>query len=418
MAQRNSAMFAPHPGVLGNNVGIIGLGIVGTASAHLAARAGYRVAGYDLNPARVKEVGLALGNLSCEISCRPEVLSAADIVVIAVRATTGPDGVNDERALASAWRTVADLPPRERLILIETTVPPGTTRRLATAAPQAVDGALHIAHCPERLRVGDALQDLHKVPRLVGGLTPTATRLGCEFIESLGIPAVPVSEPEVAELAKLLENAFLTTGIALMGEIARMAHALGVSAAEVADAAATKPHGYFPFRPGPAIGGHCLVNDMRMLQSAASSLGVDSELLRGVQHAADRLNDNVLARLQALLAARGISLSQACVWIIGVGFKVGSDDPSGSAALGLVRSLRGRGCSVVFSDSQIRSLTVDDIEVVPANVAPTSFRPDAALLLSGDSSIELDHVAERCRVVLDLGGSRIMRGHACNLERL
>jgi UDP-N-acetyl-D-glucosamine dehydrogenase len=418
VAQRTSAVTAPQRRPFGNSVGILGLGIVGTASAHLAARAGYRVVGYDLNPARVEEVRFALNKQACEISCEPHVLSSADIIVLAVRAATGPDGITNEHALASAWQTVTNLPPRERLILIETTVAPGTTRRLATTGPHPHGALLHVAHCPERLRVGEALEDLRTVPRLVGGLTPTATRLGCEFIESLGIPAVPVSQPEVAELSKLLENAFLTTGIALMGEISRIAHALGIRASEVAEAAETKPHGYFPFRPGPAIGGHCLINDMRLLRSAASALGVDSELLRGVQHAADRLNDNVMARLRVLLAAYEVSLRGACVWLIGIGFKVGSNDPSESAAIGLVRLLRQHGCSVVFSDSQIPASVVDGAAVPPAELMSSTFRADAALLLSGDSAIDLAEVATRCRVVLDLGGSRIMRGDACNLERL
>jgi UDP-N-acetyl-D-glucosamine dehydrogenase len=418
MAQRDSTLVALERPTLQSNVGIVGLGIVGTATARLAAQAGHHVLGYDANPAHATAVGKELRELSCEISSVPAVLSSADVIVIAVRAATGPDGETDLRSLASAFRTLADLPARDRLILVETTVPPGTTRRLAAELPESVRAAVHIVYCPERLRVGDALEQVRKVPRLVGGFTPTATRLGCDFIASLGIPAVPVSQPEVAELAKLVENAFLSTGIAFMGEITRIAHALGISAAEVADAAETKPHGYYPFRPGPAIGGHCLVNDLHMLRDSASSLGLQSELLQGVGRAADGLNDNVVARLQALLATRNLSLHGALVWIIGVGFKVGSKDSSGSAAIGLARLLRARGCFVVFSDSQIDSLTVDDSPLTPAPMESASFRPQAALLLSGDPALELGDVVARSQVVLDLGGSRIMGGQPCSLERM
>ena len=418
MAQRDSTLVALEHPKLKSNVGIIGLGIVGTATARLAAEAGHRVLGYDANPAHAEEIGRKLRELSCEISSAPAVLSSADIIVIAVRAATGLDGATDLQPLISAFRTLADMPTRDRLILVETTVPPGTTRRLVAELPETVRATMQIAHCPERLRVGDSLEQLRKVPRLVGGLTPAATRMGCNFIESLGIPAVPVSQPEVAELAKLVENAFLTTGIAFMGEIARIAHALGISAAEVADAAETKPHGYYAFRPGPAIGGHCLVNDLHMLRGTASSLGLTSEFLQGVGHAADGLNDNVLARLHTLLTTRDLSLRGALVWIIGVGFKLGSNDSSGSAAIGLVRLLRARGCSVVFSDSKIGSLTVDDSPVAPAPTESGSFRPQAALLLSGDPAIELGEVLARSQVVLDLGGSRIMRGDPCQLERM
>jgi nucleotide sugar dehydrogenase len=214
-----------------SNVGIVGLGIVGTVTARLVACAGHRVLGYDSNPDRVRqirtELDAELNGDKCEIANSPAVLSDADVIVIAVRAATDSDGVTDMVPLRQAWRTVAELPARDRLILLETTVPPGTTRRLAAELPPAIRSSTTIAHCPERLRVGDQLQQVRTVPRLVGGLTRSATRRGCDFIESLGIPAVPVAQPEVAELAKLLENGFLTTGIALMGEVARIAHALG-----------------------------------------------------------------------------------------------------------------------------------------------------------------------------------------------
>jgi UDP-N-acetyl-D-mannosaminuronate dehydrogenase len=157
---------------------------------------------------------------------------------------------------------------------------------------------------------------------------------------------------------------------------------------------------------------------MRMLQGTATALGLRSELIEGVQQAADRLNETVVARLQALLAKLDLSLAGAVVWIIGVGFKLGSSDSSGSAALGLVRLLTERGCSVVFSDSQIDSLTVDGAPVARAPIEDASFRPEVALLLSGDSAVDLRDVAGRCRVVFDLGGSRIMRGSVCNLERI
>ena len=418
MAQRDSTLVALERPTRKGNVGIVGLGIVGTATARLAAQAGHRVLGYDANAARVAQICRELQEPSCEISSLPAVLASAEIIVIAVRAAAGPDGATELGPLASAFHTLADLPPRDRLILVETTVPPGTTRRLAADLPDTARQTMHIAHCPERLRVGDSLEQLRKTPRLVGGLTSEATRRGCDFIASLGIPAVPVSQPEVAELSKLVENAFLTTGIAFMGEIARIAHALGISAAEVADAAATKSHGYYPFRPGPAIGGHCLVNDMHMLTGTASSLGLRSELLQGVEHAASSLNDNVLARLQALMATRGLSLRGALVWIIGVGFKIGSDDASGSPAIGLVRSLRAHECSVVFSDSRIGSLTVDDMPVARAPCSSASFQPQAVLLLSGDPDIDLRDVVARSRVVLDLGGSGIMGDCTCKLERM
>ena len=72
---------------------------------------------------------------------------------------------------------------------------------------------------------------------------------------------VPVSAPETAELAKLLENIFRSVNIALMNEMAMLCDRMGVDVWEVADAAATKPFGFMRFTPGPGLGGHCIPLD-------------------------------------------------------------------------------------------------------------------------------------------------------------
>src|SRR5215207_8023745 len=113
MAQRDSTLVARESPTLQRNVGIVGLGIVGTATARLAAQAGHRVLGYDSNPARATQIGRELQELSCEISSVPAVLSGADIIVIAVRAATGPDDATDLRSLVSVFRTLADMPTRD-----------------------------------------------------------------------------------------------------------------------------------------------------------------------------------------------------------------------------------------------------------------------------------------------------------------
>ena len=83
-----------------------------------------------------------------------------------------------------------------------------------------------------------------------------------------------------------------------MGEMTRIAHALGVSADEVARAASTKKRGYHPFRPGPGIGGHCLLNDLELLRKAFETSGMRSDLLGAIADAADQLTPTVVSYLE------------------------------------------------------------------------------------------------------------------------
>lgn len=391
-------------------VGVVGLGVVGSVSARLVAEAGFRCIGIDRNAERLAELRETLSGV--ELGTDMSTLAQADIVMIAVRAEVTGNGadVSMVRAVLESLNRQLQHPA---LLLVETTVPPGTTRKLAHECfgSEALQTQL-ICHCPERLRVGDGMEAVRATPRLVGGMCGSAARLCVEFLASTGIHGVGASAPEVTELAKLLENAFLTTGIALMGEITRIAHELGVSAQEVARAAATKPHGYFPFQPGAGIGGHCLINDLRMLRGAADALGVESELLSGVDRAAARLNTTVMQKLEELLRARDIPLSEAVVCIVGVGFKAGSSDISHTPASEVARHLLSRGASVAYADSLVPKFEVDG-KVITRVATPLALeRADAVLLLSGDPQLDVEAVLDRIPVVLDAGGGRIARGGA------
>jgi UDP-N-acetyl-D-glucosamine dehydrogenase len=389
-------------------VGVIGLGAVGGVSARLIAASGYRVTGVDRNPARIAELRGLADYRDVDMHGDIAALAEADVVFVAVRVESRA-GVTDLAAARAALRALAAATTRSPLILFESTVPPGSTRALATEifGADSLQFAL-TAHCPERLRVGDGIDAIRATPRLVGGLSDTATSLGAAFLERLGVTPVPASNPETTELSKLLENTFLTTGIALMGEVTRLAHAMGISGQEVARAAATKTHGYFPFRPGAGIGGHCLMNDLGMLRSTAARAGLESPMLDGVQHAAARLTDTVVERLERLMAENRLPLDGARVGIVGVGFKPDSADVTNSAAIDLVRALRTRGAEVGYIDSLVADFAVDGARL--ARLAPEQARSlQALLVLGGDRDTDLAMLAAHVPATLDASGRRLLK---------
>ena len=151
------------------------------------------------------------------------------------------------------------------LIVLESTTYPGTTRE--EVAPVLERSGLragrdfHLASRPSAVDPGRVDWTTATTPKVIGGLTPACTQRAVEVYGRACERLVPVGSPEVAELTKLLENIFRSVNIALVNELAILCDRMGIDVWEVIDAAATKPFGFMPFRPGPGLGGHCIPID-------------------------------------------------------------------------------------------------------------------------------------------------------------
>ena len=395
---------------------VIGLGYIGTAFFEALAGAGYSVFGHDRSPAAVTRFQeshrdlLALGR--CAVGADPAGLRDSDVVVVAVRLPVGNDGTVTFEPLESALISLSAHPQAERLVIIECTLPVGTTRDMADFLISHQPGSqLFVAHVPERLRAGDREWTIQRIPHLVGGIDQASTALAVRFLSTICDDVIPVSRPEVTELSKLLENAFLTTNIALVGEITAVASHFGLSAAEVVGAAATKPFGYLKFHPGPGVGGHCLPNDLALLRSEVHRAGVEGTLLDGVSTRLLAMPGYVVDRLECLAAEVNATLANSRVLVIGVGFKIGSHDTTESPAIGVITALRLRGATPVYFDSGVSSFAVSGVlveRITAENLQDERF--PFGVILSGDRTLESKTLVAAVDCLLDAGGGRILVG--------
>ena len=117
---------------------------------------------------------------------------------------------------------------------------------------------LHIAFSPEREDPGNTTFKNTNVPKLVGGLDAASCERAQQLYQAVFTEVVPVESAEIAEAAKITENVFRAVNIALVNELKTVFDAMSIDVNKVIDAAATKPFGYMPFRPGPGLGGHCI----------------------------------------------------------------------------------------------------------------------------------------------------------------
>lgn len=228
---------------------VIGLGTVGFNTAMYCKSRGIDVLGYDIDP---DAVGNALRN-GIYASTRWKDLVRCDIYIICVSTGLDKNGNSDMSAVMEVCRRL--VPKKPRLVCIESTVMPGTTRKVWA---EIFDKKIPTVHCPQRYWADDPYKRGVRRLRVIRGTELTGSLLGQYFYRVvLNIPMHIVSSVEVAELCKVLENAHRYLQIAAAEEFKMLAAKFKVDFNELRTAINTTGNPpLLEARDG--IGGHCL----------------------------------------------------------------------------------------------------------------------------------------------------------------
>jgi len=345
---------------------IIGQGYVGLPLAMAAVDAGWTVIGIEKSGSRVDQLNLgsspveditdtrlakAIQTNKYVASNDPADVSGASVVTICV-----PTPLNDQREpdlglLESATKDVAPFLADGTLLVSESTSYPGTLREIIipiiNSLKLAATKTLYFASAPERVNPGDPVWDQKNTPRLVGGIDEESQKRALAFYNSICDSVVATSTPEIAEAAKILENTFRLVNIAMINEFTQLCSAQGINVHKVINAAATKPYGFMPFRPGVGIGGHCIPVDPLYLTWWARKGGQVASLVERADEIANQMPIYVAER--ALALAKG-SAGSPKVLIMGVAYKPGVGDVRETPASALRAALVARGAEVAWVD--------------------------------------------------------------------
>lgn len=405
---------------------VLGLGYIGLPTASMFANSGHPVVGVEPNP-RVQEalhsgrlhiqepnletlVFAALHSGRLRVQRQPE---PADVFILAV--PTPFVAASHQADLSFVERAAADIVPhlrRGNLVVLESTVPPGTTR--SHLAPILASSGLEpgrdvaLAHCPERVLPGRILLELVENDRLVGGLTVACAERAAELYASFVKGTIVRTDATTAEMAKVMENTYRDVNIALANEFALIAEHIGVDVWEAIGLANRHPR-VNVLRPGPGVGGHCIAVDPWFLAQVAPER---SQLIRTARQVNDEMPERVLERL-ARLAEPPARLA-----LLGLTYKAEVDDVRESPALRLAQLAVERGYQVRLCDPHVAAGTaglpaplqpleqaVRDVEAVVVLVDHAGFReldPDLVGALVArkqllDTRGVLDHGAWRAR---------------------
>ncbi|MCU0944831.1 MAG: UDP-N-acetyl-D-mannosamine dehydrogenase [Rubritepida sp.] len=328
-------------------VTILGLGYVGLPTAALLASRGLRVHGVDTDP-RVRatlaegrihiveadvealiERALRAGHLTIHAAPEP-----ADVFVIAVPTPLGADHSPRLDHVLAATRALAPALAEGNLVLLESTSPIGTTRRIADeiAALRPDLATVHVAYGPERVLPGRILTELVENDRIAGGLTPAATQAAVEFYRGFVRGAVLGTDAATAEMVKLAENAFRDVNIAFANELSLIAEAHGLDVWRVIALANRHPRVNI-LKPGPGVGGHCIAVDPWFLAHGAPGAARLIPAARGVDAA---------KRAHVIAAASALAAAGERLICLGLAFKADVDDLRESPALAITAELAHR----------------------------------------------------------------------------
>ncbi len=345
---------------------IIGQGYVGLPLAMAAIDAGWSVIGVDNFATKVAQINAGLspvedisdaqlkaGLTSGAYRATTEISEIAKASVITICVPTPLDGKRepDLTLLRSAAIGIAPFVANETLVVSESTSYPGTLRDviipIINSAKPATSPILYFASAPERVNPGDPVWNQKNTPRLVGAINSESLSRALTFYESICDAVVPVSTPEIAEAAKLLENTFRLVNIALVIEFNQICSTAGINVHEVIDAASTKPYGYMPFRPGVGVGGHCIPVDPLYLTWWARQNGGKAEFVESADSISHLMPKYVAQRALGLVES---SIGNPKVLILGVAYKPGVGDVRETPVSELRDHLLSLGAIVAWHD--------------------------------------------------------------------
>jgi UDP-N-acetyl-D-glucosamine dehydrogenase len=407
------------------NVVVIGQGYVGLPLAKEAVAAGLRVVGLELHDALVEDLNRGISHVDdlsnddikmmvesgYKASTHPSVIAEADVVVICVPTPLGDAGSPDLYAVESATQTIAKFAAPGTLVILESTTYPGTTdgicRTILESNGRKLDTDFHLAFSPERIDPGNAHFGLKNTPKIVGGVSEMSTKLAIDFYSLFVDTVVPVKGAKEAETAKLLENTYRHINIALVNEMSKFCHDLGIDLWDVIDAAKTKPFGFEAFYPGPGVGGHCIPIDPNYLSyEVRRSLGYPFRFVELAEEINNSMPRYVVDRIQALLNDRSLALRGSKVLLLGVTYKSNIADQRHSPALPVAEALNQRGAIITFHDPKVSEWKTSFRTMKPvADLHQAIDEADVVVLLQNHSGYDVPVLASRSRIFFDTRGA-------------
>jgi UDP-N-acetyl-D-mannosaminuronic acid dehydrogenase len=325
---------------------------------------GHKVVGVDVKPGLVEAIGKGQVHIeeaglktmlqaainSHNLITRPQV-EAADVFIISVPTPLASDKRADLGYVERAGRSIVPVLARGNLVVLESTVPPGTTANMLCdilSNSGLIPGKdFHVAHSPERVLPGNVFSELVSNDRVIGGVTRACAEAAKELYKTFVEGEIFLTDATTAEMVKLVENTFRDVNIALANELAHLAAENNVDIFEIISLAnrhsRVKVH-----QPGPGVGGHCIPIDPWFIVEKSNGAG---HLIRSAREINDSIPNYIAAIVEEIVGLEnGAKIS---IW--GVAYKGNVDDTRETPALPIIAALKEKKYRLGIFDFHVRN---------------------------------------------------------------
>ena len=347
---------------------MIGLGYIGLPTAAVMASNGINVIGVDvsekvvetINQGRIHIVEPSLDELVHKVvqdgylkaTSKPV---AADVFLIAVPTPFKGEYIPDLSYVESAIKSLIPFLEKGNLVIIESTSPVGTTKKMQHIINQErpdLEGEFYMAYCPERVLPGNVIYELEHNDRAIGGINETSTKKAQAFYSLFVKGELHATNAQTAEMTKLVENASRDVQIAFANELSMIADKADINVWELINLANKHPRVNI-LQPGTGVGGHCIAVDPWFI---VSEFPKEARIIRTAREINNYKTEWVIEKIKnAALKFELENNKKPKIACMGLAFKPNIDDLRESPALYVTQSLINQGYKVLPVEPNIET---------------------------------------------------------------